>query len=46
MSGLRPIVDLMREVWLRHLQRHLCPFAPADMHMRLMLELADIERRT
>jgi hypothetical protein len=45
MSPLRPVINLLRGAWLRFKQRTLCPLAPAEQHMPLMLAVADLERR-
>lgn len=45
MRSLLPVLDLMRRPVLAWLQRNLCPLAPADAHLPLMLALADMEAR-
>lgn len=45
MKAIRPVLDLLRRPWLEFKARTLCPLAPADAHLPLMLALADMEAR-
>lgn len=45
-SSIRPALSLIRRAWLRFKRGTLNPMAPADMHMELMLQLADMERES
>ena len=45
MKSIRPVLDLIRRPWLEFKARSLCPLAPADAHLPLMLALADMEAR-
>lgn len=38
---LRMLYAEARAIWLRHKSRNVCPLAPADMLMPILLGLAD-----
>lgn len=44
MQSIRPVLDLLREPWLRLLSTTVNPLAPADLVLSIALRLADLRR--